>query len=124
MKNDKSPGYDSYNAKFLKLCSPVISPVLCDIFNKMVISGIYPDDLKVAKAVPIYKSGDTTKCTNYRPISVLSIINNIFEKILYKRLYDYLEKFEILYQNQYGFRRGHSTMHALVELVGNIKKCN
>ena len=121
LKNDKSPGYDSYNAKFLKLCSPVISPVLCDIFNKMVKSGIYPDDLKVAKVVPIYKSGDTTKCTNYRPISVLSIINNIFEKILYKRLYDYLEKFEILYQNQYGFRRGHSTMHALVELVGNIK---
>ena len=87
----------------------------------MVKSGINPDDLKIAKVVPIYKSGDTTKCTNYRPISVLSIINNIFEKILYKRLYDYLEKFEILYQNQYGFRKGHSTMHVLVELVGNIK---
>ena len=121
LKNNKSPGYDSYNVRFLKLCSPVISSTLCNIFNNMVKSGIYPDDLKIAKVVPIYKSGDSTKCTNYRPISVLSLINNVFEKILFKRLYDYLEKFEILYQYQYGFRKGHSTMHALVELVDKIK---
>ena len=88
----------------------------------MVNTGIYPNDLKIAKVVPIFKSGDATKCTNYRPISILSLINNIFEKILFKRLYDYLEKFRILYQYQYGFRKGHSTIHALVELVDKIKK--
>ena len=122
LKNNKSPGYDLFNAKFLKLCSPIIAPILCKIFNSMVNTGIYPNDLKIAKVVPIFKSGDATKCTNYRPISILSLINNIFEKILFKRLYDYLEKFRILYQYQYGFRKGHSTIHALVELVDKIKK--
>ena len=121
LKNSKSPGYDTFNVKFLKLCAPIISPILCNIFNNMVKSGVYPDDLKIAKVVPIFKSGDTIKCTNYRPISILSLINNIFEKILFKSIYDYVEKFNILYQYQYGFRKGHSTTHALVELVDKIK---
>ena len=121
MKDNKSPGYDSINAKFLKISSPFIAPILSKIFNSMLKSGLYPDELKVAKVIPIYKNGDATKCTNYRPISILSLLNNIFEKLLYKRLYEYLEKFKILYQFQYGFRKGHSTIHALVELVDKIR---
>ena len=121
LKNSKSPGYDTFNVKFLKLCAPIISPILCNIFNNMVKLGVYPDDLKIAKVVPIFKSGDTNKSTNYRPISILSLINNIFEKILFKSIYDYVEKFNILYQYQYGFRKGHSTTHALVDLVDKIK---
>ena len=124
MKDNKSPGYDSINAKFLKLSSPVVSPILSNIFNSMLKTGMYPEELKIAKVIPIYKNGDATKCTNYRPISILSLLNNIFEKLLYKRLYDYLEKFEILYQYQYGFRKGHSTVQALVELVDKIRKTN
>ena len=124
MKENKSPGYDAINAKFLKLSSPIISPILSNIFNSMLKTGMYPDELKIAKVIPIYKNGDATKCTNYRPISILSLLNNIFEKLLYKRLYDYLERFEILYQYQYGFRKGHSTVHALVELVDKIRRSN
>ena len=87
MKDNKSPGYDSINAKFLKISSPFIAPILSKIFNSMLKSGLYPDELKIAKVIPIYENGDATKCTNYRPISILSLLNNIFEKILYKRLY-------------------------------------
>ena len=121
MQDKKASGYDSINAKFLKLTSAYIAPIICDIFNSMIKTGIYPDELKIAKVIPIYKNGDASKCSNYRPISILSLLNNIFEKLLYKRLYDYLENFEILYQFQYGFRKGHSTVHALVELVDKIR---
>ena len=91
-------------------------------FNLAIQTGIYPDELKIAKVIPIFKSGDTTECTNYRPISVLSIIDNIFERILKKRMVEYLEKFNILYEYQFGFREGHSTTHALVEIIDNIKE--
>ena len=121
MKDNKSPGYDLINAKFLKLSSPFIAPILSDLFNSMLKTGNYPEELKIAKVIPIYKNGEATKCTNYRPISILSLLNNIFEKLLYKRFYEYLEKFEILYQYQYGFRKGHSTGHALVELIDKIR---
>ena len=109
------------NGKFLKLSSPIIAPILSDLFNSMLKTGNYPEELKIAKVIPIYKNGEATKCTNYRPISILSLLNNIFEKLLYKRFYEYLEKFEILYQYQYGFRKGHSTGHALVELIDKIR---
>ena len=71
--------------------------------------------------VPIHKSGSTTSLNNYRPISILSAINMLFEKLLYKRMYNYLTKFNILYKYQFGFRSGHSTNHALTEMTDNIK---
>ena len=121
MKYNKSPGYDLINAKFLKLSSPFIAPILSDLFNSMLKTGNYREELKFAKVILIYKNGEATKCVNYRPISILSLLNNIFEKLLYKRFYEYLEKIEILYQYQYGFRKGHSTGHALVELIDKIR---
>ena len=122
LKNGKSTGHDGINAKFLKLCSPYISPTLADIFHLSIKTGIYPDELKIARVTPIFKSGDKTECTNYRPISVLSIFDNVFERILKKRMVEYLEKFNILYKYQFGFRGGHSTTHALVETIDNIKE--
>ena len=122
LENGKSTGHDGINARFLKLCSPYVSPILANIFNLAIKTGIYPDELKIAKVIPIFKSGDTTECTNYRPISVLSIIDNVFERILKKRMVEYLEKCNILYEYQFGFREGHSTTHALVEIIDNIKE--
>ena len=71
--------------------------------------------------LPIYKQGSKSSVSNYRPISVLSCINKIFEKLLAKRIYSFLEKQHILYEFQYGFRTGHSTTHALIEISDKIK---
>ena len=98
LNDKKSSGYDELSAKFLKLCSPYISAPLSTIFNKSISSGIYPDLLKTARVTPIYKKGAKSDPGNYRPISVLSQVNKIFEKVLHKRIYKYLTKFNILYE--------------------------
>ena len=118
---NKSPGQDEFTPQFLKISANRVVPVLCELFNLSIKTGEYPDLLKVAKVLPIFKKGDQTLCSNYRPISVLSCINKILEKIIYKRIYEFLEKQNILYEFQYGFRKGHSTEHALIEIVDKIK---
>ena len=117
----KSCGSDDLSAKFLKLCAPHISAPLANIFNASISKGVYPDLLKTARVTPIYKKGVKSDPGNYRPISVLSQVNKVFEKILHKRLYKYLTKFKILYEYQFGFREGHSTTQALVEITDRIK---
>lgn len=76
--------------------------------------------MKIARVVPIFKSGDQTLFTNYRPISVLPCFSKFLERIIYNRILLYLNKFNILYDNQYGFRRNHSTSLALVDLYDKI----
>ena len=98
-----------------------IAPALEKIFNLSIISGVYPDILKIAKVIPVFKKGSPTSINNYRPISILSPINKIFEKILYSRLIKYINKSKLLYKYQYGFRKNHSTEHALIELVDQIR---
>ena len=71
--------------------------------------------------IPIFKNGDQTSVNNFRPISILSPINKVFEKILYSRLIKYTDKSNILYKYQFGFRKKHSTEHALIELVDQIR---
>ena len=121
LKNTNSTGYDDLSTKFIKLSSTLLAPVLVKLFNLSIQTGVYPDLLKVAKVIPIFKKGDSTSINNYRPISILSPINKIFEKIIYSRLINYIDKSNILYKYQYGFRKKHSTEHALIELVDQIK---
>ena len=122
LKNKKSSGFDELSARFLKLCAPYISTPLANIFNASISNGIYPDLLKTARVTPIFKKGSKSDPGNYRPISVLSQVNKVFEKILHKRLYKYLSKFKILYEYQFGFQEGHSTTQALVEITDRLKK--
>ena len=121
LKIKKSAGFDELTAKFLNICAPHISEPLANIFNSSIATGVYPDLLKIARVTPIYKKGSKSDPSNYRPISVLSQINKIYEKILHKRLYKYLTKFQILYEFQFGFREGHSTTQALIEITDRIK---
>ena len=97
---NKSPGHDEFTAKFLKISHNIISPTLCEIFNICIKKGEYPNLLKIAKVLPIFKKGSKTQVSNYRPISVLSCINKIFEKLLAKRIYSFLEKHQMLYEFQ------------------------
>jgi Reverse transcriptase (RNA-dependent DNA polymerase) len=95
-----------------------MNPILF-IFNLSLHTGVVPEKLKVAKAIPIYKKGDSSLPSNYRPISLLSIINKMLEKITHKRLYSYLNKHNILYSHQFGSRQNRSTILALLEVTDN-----
>ena len=82
----KSYGLYSCPAQILKYARHILCNPLADIINKSVKTGIYPDKLKDAKVIPIFKSDDETEVSNYRPISLLSIFNRIFEKMMFTRL--------------------------------------
>ena len=79
--------------------------------------------MKLAKVILIFKSGSKVIVTNYRPISLLSVFSKIFEKLAHQQLYDFLERQSVIYESQFGFQKGHSTLHSLIEIVENIKDC-
>ena len=79
-----------------------------------ILTGVYPDFLKIVKVIPIHKDG-STQDNNYRPISLLSIFDKIMENLLGKRLYNFLEEHNKLYHYQFGFGNNNSTVHALVQ---------
>ncbi|CAL4061285.1 unnamed protein product [Meganyctiphanes norvegica] len=92
LSTSKSPGHDEITAKFLKISAKKVAPAVSDIINLSIKSGEYPEALKIAKVLPIFKKGDPSLASNYRPISVLSCINKIFEK-------SYLKEFIIFLKN-------------------------
>ena len=83
--NDKSYGLYSSPTKLLKLSSSIVAPVISELLNISIKSGSYPSKLKIGKITPIFKSDDESDANNYRPISLLSNFNRIFEKIMYKK---------------------------------------
>ena len=103
--------------KFIKLIRSKLIFILCDMFNMCMSRGVYPKALKISRVCPIFKSGDKSEPSNYRPISILPIFNKIFEKILYTRIFNFLESQNVLYKHQYGFRRGRDTQRAAMELI-------
>jgi hypothetical protein len=97
--------------------SDLVSPIIADLINCSVESGTYPDCLKVARVIPIHKSGPKQSVGNYRPISTLHFINKIFAKIMHSKLLSYLDSYDVLSKNQFGFRKGKSTCDAILELT-------
>ena len=97
----------------LKRCGNILSPVLSKFYTRFMRLGIFPDTLKTGLVSPIYKKGDPQLLDNYRPISTLPIFSKIFEKLIYTRIYDFLVAKNVLYEKQFGFRRNHSTSHAI-----------
>ena len=95
---------------------------LAKIYKWGIENGKYPDDLKMAKVIALYKKGVKFDPNNYRPISLLSLFDKIFEKILCRRLVSFLEQNKILYCYQYGFRKLYSTVLALIEITDYIKR--
>ena len=76
-------------------------------------NGVFPEAMKLAKVVPIFKAKNMQMFTNYRPISLLSSISKIFEKVMPQRLYSFLQQHDILYDGQFGFCPKHSTIDAI-----------
>ena len=104
----------------LKNALGVIYEPLIYLFQLSFEKGVFPDDLIIAKVTPIYKVGDSSGISNYRPISVLACFSKILECLMYNRLYKYLKENNILYEKQFGFQGGYSTSDAIVQLVGKI----
>ena len=105
----------------IKFTAGVIAPVLTTIFNKCMREGIFPDEIKTGKISPIFKKDNEELLENYRPVSTLPIFGKIFEKLIFNRLYQFLEDNNTIYNNQYGFRKDHSTNHALNHSVTYIE---
>ena len=108
---------DQISTKVLKLAVPVIYKQLTEVFNFSLKSGEYPDDWKLAKVSPVFKVGERNDPNNYRPISILSTISRVFEKLVYEQLYSYLIKNNLLDSCQSGFGSLHSTVTALLDLT-------
>ena len=119
--NSKSLGLYSCPTQLLIYSNEVISPVPSDILNTSVSLRAYPPKLKMLNIIPIFKADDKSDTSNYRPISLLSNFNRIFEKIMYDRMRDFIEKHSLLYSSQYGFRQAHSTQHAILDIVETIQ---
>ena len=94
---------------------------LCKIINLSFEKGIFPEAIKLARVIAIFKKGSTQDINNYRPISLLSIFDKIIEKLMYSRLYKFLDEHKILYDLQFGFRKNKSTIHSLIQITEQIK---
>ena len=99
--------------RVIKKTAHLTSHVLAFHFNNFMMSGTFPDSLKVGKVTPIFKKGNIEEIGNYRPVSTLPIFGKIFEKIIYSRIYNFAQSHNILDENQFGFRKYHSTSHAV-----------
>ena len=115
-----SPGPDEFPAFVGKECLDSIIEPLTHLINISFRSGVFPSELKLAKVVPVFKSGDSSSVNNYRPISVLSFFSKVFERVVYNRVLDFLCKNNVLYDYQFGFRQKHSAQHALITLIDKI----
>ena len=103
LDSNKSVRSDCPPIKYIKLSSSIIAPVITKIFNICIEMGVFPQSLKWAEIVPVFKKGDKTKEGNYRPISLLSPFSKILERHLYNNIYSFVNKHDILHRYQYGF---------------------
>ena len=109
LRTKNSSGHDGISTTLLKFISPALLKPLTIVINQSLITGIYPDKLKIAKGIPLFKKNDATVIDNYRPISLLASISKLFEKIVFLQLSEYFTCNELLHEGQYGFRKNHST---------------
>ena len=122
LQDGKAAGPCSVPVKLLKIISNQISVPFCMIINDSFLSGIFPNKLKIAKVIALYKKDSRDNPTNYRPISLLSVFRKLIEKIMYKCLYIFLDSCNILHPLQFGFCEKHSTLHALIGMTETIKE--
>ena len=123
MPLSKSSGPNSIPIKILKLVCKEISYPLTELVNLSFSTGQFPSALKLSKVIPIFKKGSPLQTSNYRPISLLSNIDKIFEKLMYSRVYSFLEANNVIYSRQFGFRKSYSTTHALISMVERLRRC-
>ena len=122
LKPKSSSGHDGISSALLKEINLITVKIITLIINQSLSTGIFPDKLKLAKVVPVFKKDNPHMTGNYRPISLLPAISKVFEKIAFEQLYGYFTKNNLLYKSQYGFRKGHSCELAAMEVTDKIFK--
>ena len=116
----KAAGLDRIGGYFLKIAATAISPALTKIYNLSINSGSFPDLWKIAKVSPLFKSGSLFDRSNFRPISVLAVISKILERHVHNSFYHFLTDYNLLVENQFGFRTSRSCELAVTHLTDKI----
>ena len=124
LKQKLSCGHGGISSRLLKASKTVVCKPLTLIINQTLTSGIFPDTLKIAKIIPLFKKGDKTLLENYRPISILPAISKIFERIMFNQIHNHFSMHNLFHSGQYGFRANHSTQFAALELIDRITQGN
>ena len=122
LENNYSSGHDGISNTLLKTIKNDISQSLTIIINQMLTTGIFPDAFKLSKVIPLLKKGDSSLLVNYRPISLLPTISKVFERVIDDQMYEYFNQFNLLAEQQYGFRKQHSTEYAAIKLIDHVSK--
>ena len=115
-------GHDELTSGILKLGLPYIKLPLLYVLNLSLEQGVFPKELKIANVIPLFKAEDPMKFNYYRPVSLLCILSKVFEKVMYSILFHFLESFKILIENQFGFRKQHSSYMALMVIIDKLIK--
>lgn len=123
LKNSNSRDVYGLNVTLLRTITDVVLIPLTKLINQCIGEGVFPDPLKIASVLPIYKGGDRDDPLNYRPISILPVISKIFEKSLAKQIMDHFESMHLITANQYGFRSGKSTQDAILKFIDQTLFC-
>ena len=114
LKSKKSFELDGISSHILKIAGSVVSKGLANIFNISISTGIFPDSWKIAEVALIFKEGSKSEIGNYRPISILSTLARVFERLVYDQLSSYMEKNKYLSKYQSGFGKFHSTVTSML----------
>ena len=122
LDSSNSSGAHDIPTKFIKLSANVIAPILCDLYNYSITSGVFPGIPKLAYVILVHKSGPKETCNNFRPIS-LSPFAKIFEKCLYNQLNNFFSSFKLLNKQQFGFRQNHSTSCGVSSIYNAYVQC-
>ena len=116
----KSCGFDFITNKILKATSATIAPFLVSLFNKCLNNGTFPNCYKTAKVTPLFKGGDRQDMDCYRPISLLTCLGKLFEKVIATRLLNYFNTFDLFSNYQFGFREGFTTEFAILDIYEKL----
>ena len=119
---NSAAGYDDMPASIMKQLINYYAEPLTYLINQSISQGIFQDELKLFKVLPIFKCEDEQLVLNYRPILILPFFSKVFEKIVSKYIIECMEENELFYKNQFGFRKQHSISHVIITLIEKVSK--
>ena len=119
---NRAAGWYDITPQILKMIHHSVNHPLVYMSNLSLQQGIFPKELKIANVLPLFKACDPCVFNNYRPVSLLCILSKVYEKVMYNRLLKFLEDYNIIFENQFGFRKLHSSYMALMVLTDKLIK--